>query len=467
MAGNYIVIDSKFKPFSYDDMLKPLLQSTQAHQAVEENFSNLSTEAAKMEALMNSQSDSKSYGMYSKYTEDLKTQADKLAKEGLTPGSKQDLFSLRSRYSSEIEPIKAASTEYSNMIDYRQQVASKDNSALFKKDYTSIDDFLGGKRADNSYISTKDIISRVAAKAEAIGKSLYTDPQFTAVLGKQKYQVMQRNGVPLEQITAVLMQDPDAQPALKALFDEEWKALGADEYNEAAQLQIKNAIVTGLYAALQKPTYSYMNNENQINAYQSKVLNLQTEEFNDSKTRYTDQQKQLKIQSGQEPYREGTDGTKYYSNGVAMWEVKPDGTETKPIYMRKTYDPDAPDALEATTKTKAIPYISIDFQGPNAKKIGTGTSEFNVKNSEEISPDQLSAKQRTKIMSVISEKGLTLDDVSIYRDIDKCSRNEYRVVTKGYNADGATRKPTGEATPPAGTTDTGAAGGSADDPAGL
>ena len=40
MAGYNIVLDTKFKPFSYQEMLAPVAAATQAHQAVEEEYGN-------------------------------------------------------------------------------------------------------------------------------------------------------------------------------------------------------------------------------------------------------------------------------------------------------------------------------------------------------------------------------------------------------------------------------------------
>ena len=45
MANYSIVINSRFKPFSYAEMLAPVQQSTEAHQQAEVAYANLATQA--------------------------------------------------------------------------------------------------------------------------------------------------------------------------------------------------------------------------------------------------------------------------------------------------------------------------------------------------------------------------------------------------------------------------------------
>ena len=85
MAGNYITIGSKFKPFSYAEMIQPVAMATEAHQQVEEQYANLSTQASQWEEKANEQTDPHAYKMYKTYANDLNNQANILAKEGLTP----------------------------------------------------------------------------------------------------------------------------------------------------------------------------------------------------------------------------------------------------------------------------------------------------------------------------------------------------------------------------------------------
>ena len=53
MANYSLVLDTKFKPFSYAEMLAPVAAATQAHQALEEEYGNLSVKADIWENMAN------------------------------------------------------------------------------------------------------------------------------------------------------------------------------------------------------------------------------------------------------------------------------------------------------------------------------------------------------------------------------------------------------------------------------
>ena len=42
----YLIIGSKFNPFSYQEMLAPVVQATQAHQGLEEAYGELASKAS-------------------------------------------------------------------------------------------------------------------------------------------------------------------------------------------------------------------------------------------------------------------------------------------------------------------------------------------------------------------------------------------------------------------------------------
>ena len=71
MANYSLVINSKFRPFEYQELLAPVLMATQAHQAVEEAYADLSTKASIWDKMTNEVTDQKAHDMYKKYADDL------------------------------------------------------------------------------------------------------------------------------------------------------------------------------------------------------------------------------------------------------------------------------------------------------------------------------------------------------------------------------------------------------------
>jgi hypothetical protein len=106
--GIVLTNSAKFKPYTFDEMLKPLAMATQEHRAIEEGIAELGSKAELMRMYANEEPDSKVANMYNKYANDLDKQAEDLAKYGLNPASRRSLLGLKRRYSTEITPIETA-----------------------------------------------------------------------------------------------------------------------------------------------------------------------------------------------------------------------------------------------------------------------------------------------------------------------------------------------------------------------
>jgi hypothetical protein len=108
--GIVLTNSAKFKPYTFDEMLKPLAMATQEYNAIEEGIAELGSKADLMRMYANEEPDSKVANMYNAYANDLDKQAESLAKQGLTPSSRRSLLELNRRYKSEITPIETAVT---------------------------------------------------------------------------------------------------------------------------------------------------------------------------------------------------------------------------------------------------------------------------------------------------------------------------------------------------------------------
>ena len=64
MPNYNLVLDTKFKPFSYQEMLAPVLAATQAHQAIEDAYGELADKANIWENMVDKQRDKYAYSLY-------------------------------------------------------------------------------------------------------------------------------------------------------------------------------------------------------------------------------------------------------------------------------------------------------------------------------------------------------------------------------------------------------------------
>lgn len=229
-----LTINSKFRPFSYDEMVKPLVQYKQAYDEVEKDYSTLAAQTEAWKDIATKENNPEAYAMYKKYSDELNALTDDFSK-GMNINNRSQLMAMKKRYASEITPIAKADAALKEANKYRDTIYAKDPNAIFYKDrYRSIDDFLHGQVADNSYISGTQVTSRTAARAQAVGTQLY---------GKYIAQGMKPN----EAMAAI-----QSDPALQAIYNEEWTAANGDALDDTGKARLQNAIQAGLNNAAAK-----------------------------------------------------------------------------------------------------------------------------------------------------------------------------------------------------------------------
>ena len=174
MAGNYITIGSKFKPFSYQEMIAPLAMATEAHQQVEQQYADLSTQASLWEGKLNPSLDKETYAKYKSYADELNNQASILSKEGLNPGSRKSMFSMRDKYAKDIAPIEAAYTKRAEDDKIQRQLELTDPSRRFsrKASQTSLDKYVDNPNLEYNSVSLEQLKGQVAQAASMLSKGL-------------------------------------------------------------------------------------------------------------------------------------------------------------------------------------------------------------------------------------------------------------------------------------------------------
>ena len=97
--GNYsLVVDSTFKPFTYQELAAPLDRQELYHEKIAEEYDKLSSQADVLEAMGANDRDknSGSYSRYKSYSDALRKEADDLYRFGLNTESRQRLSDLSS-----------------------------------------------------------------------------------------------------------------------------------------------------------------------------------------------------------------------------------------------------------------------------------------------------------------------------------------------------------------------------------
>lgn len=306
MANYSLVINSQFKPFSYQEMLAPTLMATQAHQELENQYGELATKASVWEEMANEQTDPYAYKMYKTYANDLEEQAGQLAREGLNAASRRDMLNMRARYSKEITPIEQAYTARQKQAEEQQKALLQDPTLMLSRRAatTSLDDYIRNPQLAYEAYSGKLITAQAASAASALAKEMQEKPRkWRSILGNSYYETMMQKGFSSQAVLQAIQDNPNAAPQLTRIVEDAINSSGVRNWGD--QATIARAIdyaKQGLWSAVGETQYQTLDNWrakeqrqarlnslaiNPLNIYSSRELSKDEKKYKEDMKRYS------------------------------------------------------------------------------------------------------------------------------------------------------------------------------------
>lgn len=264
MSNYSLVINSQFKPFSYQEMLAPTLMATQAHQELENQYGELAIKASVWEEMANEQTDPYAYKMYKTYANDLESQAGQLAREGLNAASRKDMFNMRSRYSKEIVPIEQAYTARQKQAEQQQQALLQDPTLMLSRRAatTSLDDYIRNPQLAYEAYSGKLITAQAAQAASALSKEMRDNPRkWRSILGNSYYETMMQKGFSSDAVLQAIQNNPNAAPELLRIVEDAVNSSGVRNWGDEATInRAYDYARQGLWSAVGETQYQTLDN---------------------------------------------------------------------------------------------------------------------------------------------------------------------------------------------------------------
>lgn len=258
MPNYSLTVNSQFKPFSYQELLHPVMMATQAHQELENQYGELAAKANVWEEMANEQTDPYAYKMYKTYANDLESQAGQLAREGLNAASRRDMLNMRSRYSKEIVPIEQAYTARANEI--KEQTAGRAQGMVYEGDAAtaSLDRYLNNPAIKYRFANSQEGFKRLATAATALSKQL-RDYGSGKSLDAYTRTWLQQHGYKSSEIAQAISDIDNAlrgdgnvrgNNILQSLLANEMQTAGISDWNTAAKMDYYNRVAPALYQAV-------------------------------------------------------------------------------------------------------------------------------------------------------------------------------------------------------------------------
>lgn len=260
MANYSLIINSRFRPFEYQELLAPVLMATQAHQALEEAYGDLDTEAAVWDR--RTEGSEKAHSLYTNFSRDLASAAETLSKYGLTPQSRRTMLNMRSRYASDITPIAEAWTKRQADIKAQQEALVKDPTHFFNRmaNNISLDEYMDNQSLDvlSDNYSGALLTQQVGQAAANLKQTLMKKGELTKLGLPYQYERMLQYGASADEVFAAMSKDPKALPILTKLVEDvmassgirNWSSMNGDWANNDMYQRAEAYAMQGLYNAI-------------------------------------------------------------------------------------------------------------------------------------------------------------------------------------------------------------------------
>lgn len=264
--GNYsLVINSKFNPFSYQDMLAPVLMATQAHQELENQYGELEAKADIWENLANEQTDPYAYKMYKTFANDLEEKAELLAKEGLNVSSRKNMLNMRARYNKEITPIETAYKRREELAAEQRKLSASNPTMFYQRKASSmsLDDLIRNPSMDYGERYSGALLAEQVGQMAANLKTALTGKGNLKGIGlPYQYEQLLQYGYTPEQIQQAITKPQEGNPVLNTIVEQALAASGMKNWASPEQLAQARAYANqGLYNAIGKTEFRNFTDE--------------------------------------------------------------------------------------------------------------------------------------------------------------------------------------------------------------
>lgn len=272
--ANYFVLNNKFRPYSFDELIKPYQIYGQAYKE-QEAILDAAREKEFSADYLDAEQDRAAYDMYNAATSGLKAVSDELATKGLSAQLRGQIRNTARDYKRTMDSLNLAQSQ---LIAERDRRAKLGPDYVYQQDNLRIGDFLNGaspnQKGESLSNITKDIATEFATRAKAITRDTWSKAmdQNGRVVGGY-YDVTTENGLTAAQLDTILSdndtwrrimsdnridkKDKENLQRFRDVISTKKNAIGYDSYTQDNQYKIDDAIVRGASAGLGSVTHQY------------------------------------------------------------------------------------------------------------------------------------------------------------------------------------------------------------------
>lgn len=265
----YLTVNSKFTPYTFDELLKPFAIYDTAYKEQEAAMGKLENDAAVLSSALSQTNDPIAYKTYSDYIARIQAAADDLAANGLSQSTRHTIRRLGTEYNSSIVPIQVAYNRRKALQDEQRKALLSNDSLIFQRNLntvgpdSSLDKFIEDPNYDyGNVVSGNNITARTSQMAGHLAKELSSFGQGKPI-DKYTNTFLQTHGFSKDQVLRAVQDPtaPDAEPVLKAIVESAIDATGIASWKDPVALKTAYDYATmGLWSAIGQTNVSTFDN---------------------------------------------------------------------------------------------------------------------------------------------------------------------------------------------------------------
>lgn len=263
MPNFSLVANSTFQPFTYQELLAPVMDMSNYHQKIADEYDKLSSQADVLEAMGANDRDKGAYTRYKNYSDALRMEADNLAMNGLDSESRQRLSELRRRYNTDIVPLQNAWNKREQEVSDQMKARLANPSLMFTRDAntTSIDDYVVNPTGGYGVINGSNIATQMSNMAKNLAEQVRSGRREN--VDPYTYRYIEQYG-----LDENIIRNWRNYPTLAAMYEQVMRSNGVTEDSLAGSLNADDIInrstgyaEMGMWDAMGKTNTQFLDNK--------------------------------------------------------------------------------------------------------------------------------------------------------------------------------------------------------------
>lgn len=284
----YLAINSKFRPFSFDELFKPWQEYAKAYEKQQETIESALSQLAVLDTQINSARDPEDRAVLDNYRQQLTGYSDQMAKNGLSVNLAANIRGARRTYASTILPMQKLAERRDELIkEQRALKANAKRGIYFDKDYSTMS-LKDMQNADGQYnsVSGESLYAAALAYSNAANKRhvIETMAKATGDLSGYFFDHYQQVGYKPEELNALVSAASGDNEFVQARERIE-KEFGLQNLSAADRNRAMATIMSGfLDSTVFQQAHQYSDDPTWNRNMQEKEFNLRVAQFNWSKS---------------------------------------------------------------------------------------------------------------------------------------------------------------------------------------